>query len=70
MPQAAAACLSKLCAFGRFTDDAQAQRDRARRTQDNVRPFGAKLGNILEQALEEAIARREEFKVGKEVNRF
>ena len=54
------------CAFGRFTDDAQAQRDRARRTQDDVRPFGAKLGNILEQALEEAIARREEFKVGKE----
>ena len=53
-------------AFGRFPDDAQAQCDRARRAQDHIGTFGAQLGNVFQQTLEEAITRSEELLVGEE----
>mgnify|MGYP003115613811 CR=1 FL=1 len=53
-------------AFGRFSDDAQAQRNRAGRAEDDPGPLRAQLSDVFQQALEETVARCEQFLVGEQ----
>ena len=50
-------------AFGRFTNDTQAKRDRPGGTHDYIPPFGPQMGNILHHPLEETIAGGQKFLV-------